>query len=159
MIAAYYHHHEPEHDLYPGTTTIVAAVVCFLLGAMVAAGFASIATAVSIAVAGLLYFKIELSTVVKGLDRSEVIAILQFAVVAFVVLPLLPDRDFVPYGVWNLRHIWHMVVLVSGVSVGGFVALRLVGPKHEAERSTMSRITSHSDAPNATGDQSFARTS
>jgi len=66
MIAAYYHHHEPEHDLDPGTTTIVAAVVCFLLGAMVAAGFASIATAVSIAVAGLLYFKVELSTVVTG---------------------------------------------------------------------------------------------
>ena len=130
MIAAYYHHHESEHELDPGTTTIAAASICYLLGAMTTAGFAAIATALAIAVAGLLYFKVELSSAVKGLERSEIIAILQFAVVAFVVLPLLPDRDYGPYGVWNPRHVWHMVVLVSGVSLGGFIALRLAGAKH-----------------------------
>ena len=130
MITAYYHHHEPDHDRDPGTTTIVAAMVCFLLGAMTTGGYGALATALAIAVAGLLYFKVELSTAVKGLDRSEVIAILQFAVIAFVVLPLLPDQDLGPYGAWNPRHIWHMVVLVSGVSLGGFIALRLVNSRH-----------------------------
>lgn len=130
MITAYYHHHEPDHDRDPGTTTIAAAVVCFLLGAMTTAGYGALATALAIAVAGLLYFKVELSTAVKGLDRAEVIAILQFAVIAFVVLPLLPDQNLGPYGAWNPRHIWHMVVLVSGVSLAGFIALRLVDSRH-----------------------------
>lgn len=130
MIAAYYHHHQAEHDLDPGTTTIVAASACYLLGALTTAGFATTATALAIAVAGLLYFKVELSGAARGLERTEIIAILQFAVVAFVVLPLLPERNYGPYGVWNPRHIWHMVVLVSGVSLGGFVALRLAGEEH-----------------------------
>jgi uncharacterized membrane protein (DUF4010 family) len=45
--------------------------------------------------------------------------------VSAVVLPLLPDRSFGPYGVLNPFHIWLMVVLISGVSLAGYVAWRL----------------------------------
>jgi uncharacterized membrane protein (DUF4010 family) len=53
-------------------------------------------------------------------------------VVAFVVLPLLPDRGYGPYEALNPRHIWMMVVLISGLSLAGYVALRLVGGHHGA---------------------------
>lgn len=132
MIVAYYHHHEAFHEWDPGTTTIAAVVACYLLGAMVLAGHARIAVVLAILVTVLLYFKAELGGVARRLERRDLVSILQFAVVAFVVLPLLPDRGFGPYGALNPRHIWLMVVLISGVSLAGYVALRIVGREHGA---------------------------
>jgi uncharacterized membrane protein (DUF4010 family) len=63
------------------------------------------------------------------LSRHDVASILQFAVLTFVVLPLLPDRGIGPYRVLNPHHIWLMVVLVSGVGLIGYLALRLIGTK------------------------------
>lgn len=130
MVVAYYHHHEPSHDWDPGTTTIVAVIVCFLLGAMTVAGHSRPAVALAILITALLYFKAELGGAARRLERRELVSILQFAVVAFVVLPLLPDRSFGPAGALNPRQVWLMVVLISGVSLAGYVALRVVGPKH-----------------------------
>lgn len=132
MIAAYYHHHEPFHEEDPGTTTIAAVLVCYLLAAMVVMGEARLAVIVAIITALLLYFKTELHGLARNLQRRDLISILQFAVVAFVVLPLLPDREFGPYGALNPRHIWLMVVLISGVSLAGYVALRVVGRERGA---------------------------
>ena len=132
MIAAYYHHHEAFHEWDPGTTTIAAVIGCYLLGAMTLAGFARLAVILGILATVLLYFKAELGGVARKLERRDLVSILQFAVVAFVVLPLLPDRSFGPYAALNPRHIWVMVVLISGVSLAGYVALRVVGREHGA---------------------------
>ncbi len=132
MIAAYYHHHEEFHEWDPGTTTIAAVIACYLLAAMVMSGYARLAVILAILVTILLYFKAELRGAARGLERRDLVSILQFAVVTFVVLPLLPDRGFGPYAALNPRHIWLMVVLISGVSLAGYVALRVVGPARGA---------------------------
>jgi uncharacterized membrane protein (DUF4010 family) len=49
-----------------------------------------------------------------------------------VILPILPDRNFGPYDALNPRNIWLMVVLISGVSLAGYAALRIVGARHGA---------------------------
>ena len=130
MIVAYYHHHEPSHERDPGTTTIVAVIACFLLGAMTVIGHTRPAVALAILITALLYFKAELGGAARRLERRDLVSILQFAVVAFVVLPLLPDRGFGPAGALNPRQVWLMVVLISGVSLAGYVALRVAGPTH-----------------------------
>lgn len=132
MIAAYYHHHEEFHERDPGTTTIAAVIACYLLAAMVMSGYARLAVILAVLVTILLYFKAELHGAARGLERRDLISILQFAVVTFVVLPLLPDRGFGPYAILNPRNIWLMVVLISGVSLAGYVALRIVGPARGA---------------------------
>ena len=132
MIAAYYHHHEAFHEQDPGTTTIAAVIACYLLAAMVMAGYPHLAVILAILATILLYFKAELHGIALNLERRDLISIQQFAVVAFVVLPLLPDRAFGPYAALNPRHLWLMVVLISGISLAGYVALRFVGPDHGA---------------------------
>ncbi|MCC6213135.1 MAG: MgtC/SapB family protein [Burkholderiales bacterium] len=132
VIAAYYHHHEDIHEQDPGTTTIAAVIVCYLLGALALAGQARLAVILAILATVLLYFKAELGGAARRLERRDLVSILQFAVVAFVVLPLLPDRGYGPFAALNPRHIWLMVVLISGVSLAGYVALRLVGREHGA---------------------------
>ena len=127
MIIAAYHEDRPEED--SGTTTVVAMLLCYGLGVMVWYGQSQLAVEVGIVATLLLQFKTELHGFSERLSRADVASILQFAVVSFIVLPLLPDRGFDSYRVLNPYRIWLMTALISGVSLSGYLALRLVGAR------------------------------
>ena len=127
LIAA---HARDGREEDPGTTTVMAAAVCYLLGVLAALGDTVLAGALGIAVAALLYFKPEIEGFSLALKRHEQVSVLQFLVASVIVLPILPDRAFGPYEVLNPRHIWLMVVLVSGIGLASYVALRVAGERH-----------------------------
>lgn len=108
-----------------GTTTVVAALLVYVLGALNFHGERTLAVALGIGMTALLYFKTELEGAATRLTPTDIRSMLQFGAVSAVVLPLLPDRSYGPYGVLNPFHIWLMVVLISGVSLAGYVAWRL----------------------------------
>jgi uncharacterized membrane protein (DUF4010 family) len=56
----------------------------------------------------------------RSLTPLDLLSILQFGILALVILPILPDRNFGPYDALNPRNIWLMVVLISGVSLAGY---------------------------------------
>jgi uncharacterized membrane protein (DUF4010 family) len=126
LIAAYWRIGAGEE---PGTTTVAAAAVCYLLGVMVGTGETAIAGALAIGVTALLYFKPEIEGFSTALERHEQVSVLQFLIVTFIVLPILPDRAYGPYEVLNPRQIWLMVVLISGIGLASYVALRLAGAR------------------------------
>ena len=128
IIAAYWHEREANAD--PGTTTVAAVVLCYGLGAMIWHGHSALAVMLAIVTTLLLYFKAELSGITQNFSRRDLMSMLQFAVLSFIILPILPDRNFGPYDALNLRQIWLMVVLISGVSLAGYVALRFVGQRY-----------------------------
>jgi uncharacterized membrane protein (DUF4010 family) len=128
MLIAAYLREAPQED--PGTTTVAAAAVCYLLGALAGRGDTALAGALAIAVTALLYFKPEIEGFSAALERSEQVSVLQFLVVTFIVLPILPDRGYGPYEALNPRSIWLMVVLVSGIGLASYVALRIAGERH-----------------------------
>ena len=130
MIAA--HVSDPLDTGDPGTTSVVALMVCYALGAAVWFGYTSTAVMLAIATTVLLYFKAQLHGISRSLTHVDLLSILQFGVLALVILPILPDRDFGPYQALNPRNIWWMVVLISGVSLAGYAALRLTGAQHGA---------------------------
>ena len=130
IIAAYINRPDDAGD--PGTTSVVAILVCYCLGAAVWFGYGTLAVMLGIATTVLLYFKAELHGLSSQLTSKDLISILQFAVLTFVILPILPDRNYGPYEALNPYQAWLMVVLVSGVSLAGYAALRLAGPQHGA---------------------------
>jgi uncharacterized membrane protein (DUF4010 family) len=130
MIIAAYARDEEQHE--PGTTTVIAVVVCYVLAAMVWLDFESLAVMLAIVTTSLLYFKSELRGISEKLERRDLISILQFAVLTFIVLPILPDRDYGPYAALNPYQIWTIVVLISGVSLAGYIAMRVVGLRYGA---------------------------
>jgi uncharacterized membrane protein (DUF4010 family) len=130
MIIAAYARDEDEQD--SGTTTVIALLLCYLLGVMVWNGLETVAVMLAIVVTALLYFKAELRGMSEQLDRRDRVSILQFAVLTFIILPILPDQAYGPYGVLNPYEIWLIVVLISGVSLAGYVAMRIVGPRYGA---------------------------
>lgn len=116
----------------PGTTTQAALMICYGLGVAVWFGFSSLAIMLAIITTALLYLKPELQSMSKSLTRRDLQSILQFGVLSFIILPILPDKDFGPHSAFNPYQTWLMVVLVSGVSLAGYVALRLVGQRFGA---------------------------
>jgi uncharacterized membrane protein (DUF4010 family) len=116
-----------EGDLAPGMTTEVAAQVMYCVGAYVVFGHRSVALAVGGAVAVMLYAKPALHGISARMGEGEMRGVIQFALVALVILPILPDEPYGPFKVLNPRQIWWMVVLVSGISLSGYIAFRLLG--------------------------------
>lgn len=116
----------------PGTTSVVALLVCYALGAIVWYGHISLAVMLSIITTVLLYFKHQLHDLTRRLTPTDILSVLQFGVLSLVILPILPNQDFGPYSALNPQHIWWMVVLISGISLAGYAALRLVGTRHGA---------------------------
>ena len=77
----------------------------------------------------LLHFKAELHGAVKRLGDGELRAVMQFVLLALVVLPVLPDATFGPYAVFNPREMWLMAVLIVGLSLCGYIALKFFGER------------------------------
>jgi len=131
MIAAYLHApQQPDGD--PGTTTVAALMLCYGLGVLVWHDEIQLAVMLGVAATMLLYFKPELRGLSQQLSRRDLLSVLQFAVLALIILPLLPNQDYGPYGAINPHHIWWMVVLIVGVGLAGYAALRLVGQQRGA---------------------------
>jgi uncharacterized membrane protein (DUF4010 family) len=122
----------PREENDPGTTTVIALVLCYGLGAMIWYGLAKLAVMLAIGVTALLYFKPELRGLSQKLTRRDLVAVLQFSVLTFIVLPILPDQNYGPYGAFNPHQAWLMVVLISGISLAGYAALHVVGTRYGA---------------------------
>lgn len=115
------------------STTTIAAILTFGIGFIAervdpVRGLAAAAT-----VYALLSARKTMHALLKGLERQEIDAVARFALIALVVLPLLPDQGLGPFAAWNPRRIWMVVVLVTGLSLAGYVAARKFG----ANRGTM----------------------
>lgn len=116
----------------PGTTTVIALLLCYGLGAMVWYGLAKLAVMLAIGMTALLYFKPELRGISQKMTRRDLVAVLQFCVLTFIVLPILPNQDYGPYLAFNPHQAWLMVVLISGISLAGYTALHVVGTRYGA---------------------------
>ena len=111
----------------PGITTAIAALIAYLLGAL-ALTRPALAVALAIVVAGLLVSKARIHHFAREVvSEVEVEDAIRFLVVAFVVLPLLPDRSLGPYGVLNPSKVWMLVVLLTGIGWFGYIGVRALG--------------------------------
>lgn len=111
----------------PGVTTEVTMLVMYALGAYLVKGSAPLAIASCGAVVVLLHLKPQLHSLASRIGDRDFTAIIQFALISLVILPVLPNRTFGPYAVLNPFKIWLMVVLIVGISLGGYVAYKLIG--------------------------------
>lgn len=130
IIAAYLTSPTEEND--PGTTTVAALLLCYALGALIWYKQTTLAVMLAIITTTLLYFKPELRGITKRLTRRDLVSILQFLVLTFVILPILPNQNYGPYDTFNPHQIWMMVVLISGLSLAGYVALHWTSQRYGA---------------------------
>ncbi|WP_284226760.1 MgtC/SapB family protein [Mycobacterium antarcticum] len=125
MALAYFRTSEED----PGTTTEIAALVAYLLGAL-AYTRPAVAVALAVVVAALLVSKTRIHRFAREIvSEVELEDAIKFFAVAFVILPLLPDRGLGPYGVLNPSKVWLLVVLLTGIGWVGYIGVRALGPE------------------------------
>ena len=125
IVAAYVAASRAEVD---GTTEVAAFMV---LAAGLVAGMHELRLAsATIAITTLLLVeKSKLHSLVERIDDATLRAAFRFAVMAVVVLPLLPPGPFGPLGGIRPRQLWAMALLFSGLSFAGYLARRAIGPQ------------------------------
>ncbi|HKA66264.1 MAG TPA: MgtC/SapB family protein [Methyloceanibacter sp.] len=110
-----------------GLTTEVAAVVVFLLGAMVMLGYSALAIGLGVVTAAVLAYKQPLHGFVEKLGWDDVYAVVRLLIATFIALPLLPNEPIDPWGALNPYKLWLLVILISSLSLVGYVLTRLLG--------------------------------
>jgi uncharacterized membrane protein (DUF4010 family) len=110
-----------------GLTTEIAAVVVFLLGAMVMLGYETLAIGLGVVTAAVLAYKQPLHGFVEKLGWDDVYAGVRLLIATFIALPLLPDQTIDPWGALNPYKLWLLVILISSLSLVGYVLTRLLG--------------------------------
>lgn len=111
-----------------GATTEIAALSTFALGALAVRGDMIVAAATAVVLTAVLDLKRPLHRLLKGVSSVEMGAGLKLLIISIVLLPVLPDRGYGPGGVLNPYELWWIVVLIAGITFGGYLALRLTGP-------------------------------
>jgi uncharacterized membrane protein (DUF4010 family) len=110
-----------------GLTTEIAAVAVFLLGAMTMLGHRELAIGLGVVTAAVLAYKQPLHGLVAKLGWDDVYAGVRLLVATFIILPLLPDRTLDPWDALNPYKLWLLVILISSLSLVGYVATRWLG--------------------------------
>jgi uncharacterized membrane protein (DUF4010 family) len=108
-------------------TTEAAALLVLGTGALSGLGEESVAAAVAALAAIALAEKSRVRELITRIGETELRAALQFAVLAVVVLPLLPAGPFGAGGVIRPRELWSVVLIFSGINFLGYLARRAVG--------------------------------
>ena len=119
-----------NHDA--GQTSEAAALLLYGIGAYIVSGEPAVAVALGGAIAVLLHLKDPLHAFANRIGERDLAAIMQFALITLVVLPVLPNRAYGPYDVLNPFQIWLMVVLIVGIGLLGYLAYKLLGAREGA---------------------------
>jgi len=108
-------------------TTEVAAVVVVATGFLAGIGWIQLSSGAVAITALLLIEKSRLHAFVERIDDDELRAAVRFAVMAVVVLPILPAGPLERFGGIRPRELWIFVLFFSGISFIGYLARRAIG--------------------------------
>ncbi|HKP25871.1 MAG TPA: MgtC/SapB family protein [Dongiaceae bacterium] len=111
-----------------GLITELAAIVVTMLAGLATLGQPALAVCLGIVVAALLAYKQPLHGLIDKIGWDDLFAGLRLLIASFIILPLLPDYTVDPWGALNPRKLWLLVVMISGLSMIGYVATRWLGP-------------------------------
>ncbi|MCW1301450.1 MAG: DUF4010 domain-containing protein [Candidatus Nanoarchaeia archaeon] len=111
---------------YMGLTTYILAFIIYLLGFMAGRGIYKLTIALAIIVVAILALKSEFHNMISGLNKEELIQAIKFGIIAFVILPFLPNDYVDPFHIFNPFRFWSIVVAVSFIGFIFFLILRKV---------------------------------
>ena len=110
-----------------GATTEAAALAVVALGVLAGMGWIGLAAGAGSIIVLALSEKTRLHWLVQRIGESEMKATLQFAVLALVVLPILPEGPFGGALGLRPRAVWMLVLLFSGLNFAAYLIQRALG--------------------------------
>jgi uncharacterized membrane protein (DUF4010 family) len=110
-----------------GLTTEVAFIMVYLFGAMVHVLDPDTSIVLAVITALILTLKEYTKGVAAKIKHIEILDTLKFAIIAFIILPLLPDSYVDPFNVINPYQLWLLVIFISGISFFGYFLIKTFG--------------------------------
>ena len=112
--------HKLESSNEAGVTTEISGLVTYVVGALVSRDHLWIATTLAVLSILLLELKEFLESLSTKIPATEILTFTKFLLLTFVILPIVPNKDYGPFGV-NPFKAWLIVVAISGVSYGSYL--------------------------------------
>ena len=110
-------------------TTSAALAVTGFAGVLVGMGHTFTPTALGVVTAALLAWKQPLTGFSRALTEGELRSAILFAILAFIVYPVLPTGTVDPWGLIEPRAAWVTVILVAALGFANYILLRLYGAR------------------------------
>ncbi|MBQ4914593.1 MgtC/SapB family protein [Maribacter sp. MMG018] len=118
-----------QEEYSQGLTTNLALIATFILGVMVSAEYYRDAVATSVIVVTLLSLKTTFRSVISNITSEELFAFIKFSIIALLILPFLPNKNYGPNDLLNPFEIGSIVVIVSFLNFIGYFLVKFVGSK------------------------------
>ncbi|HPS57735.1 MAG TPA: MgtC/SapB family protein [Spirochaetota bacterium] len=131
-----------------GLTTEVSILICYTVGVLVSQGMFILSASITVIVVLVLYLKRYMETLSGRITPEDMLAVIKFAIVSLVILPLFNPSVEVVLGsvagglkvykmypgleslvLFNPRNVWLMVVLISGIGFTGYVLIKILGSR------------------------------
>ncbi|MGA7794875.1 MAG: MgtC/SapB family protein [Candidatus Acidiferrales bacterium] len=116
--------HKLETYNEAGVTTEISGLVTYVIGALVSRDQLWIATTIAVVSMLLLELKEFLENLTAKIPAVEILTFTKFLLLTFVILPVVPNKDYGPFAV-NPFKSWLVVVAISGVSYGSYLLEKL----------------------------------
>lgn len=134
-----------------GITTELAVIFSFIIGVLIAINAfpTQLTIALTVILILILSYKERIKSFVDDVEKTELMAFVGYALIALVILPFLPNKDFtigdIPsieqfisalggdLGAWkdiqifNPFKTWLIVALITGIDIAGYVLERTIG--------------------------------
>lgn len=112
-----------------GITTNLALATTFILGIMVSKEMYQESVAAAVVLLTLLSLKTTFQTFIEDITTEELFAFIKFAIIALLILPLLPNEQYGPNDLVNPFEIGLVVVIVSFLDFFGYFLVKFVGSR------------------------------
>lgn len=127
IIVSYAINRKDKEDI--GITSLIAALLTFLLGALASMGYVVESASAAIVTALLLRLKPVLHQFLQRIEPEELLGTLELLLISVVLLNIFPNKSYGPWNAINPFEIWWMVVLIAMISYLGYFANKLFGDK------------------------------
>jgi uncharacterized membrane protein (DUF4010 family) len=114
---------------HTGATSEIAAFLTFFIGSLAYFQEITLAVIIAIVLTIILYSRSFLHKFAEKISNKEMTDTLKFLVIAFVILPFLPNQAYGPFGLFNPFVVWLMVVFISGIGFVGYILMKWFGEK------------------------------
>jgi uncharacterized membrane protein (DUF4010 family) len=112
--------HKLEINNEAGVTTEMSGLATYVVGALVSRDQFWIATTLAVLSILLLELKEFLENLTTRIPGEEILTFTKFLLLTFVILPVVPNKDYGPFAL-NPFKTWLIVVAISSVSYGSYL--------------------------------------
>jgi uncharacterized membrane protein (DUF4010 family) len=116
-----------DDDYGLALTTSTSLLVAYVVGILVGMDYVLVGVVIAITSSFLLVLRRELHGFAHQLSHSEVRGAAEFAIIAFVVYPLLPSGTYGPWDAIDPRLVWTLVIAVSGIGFANYAIMQRYG--------------------------------